>query len=153
MDEVIVKVIIGTQSLRSTQRTKAVVAYYQSRQASNYQPHSRNAGRSKPIVLFHGKPEQCGKDAKDWLSSVKIYLESVSEQRPVLIVVTYLRGDVQSWWTQFCKEQVGLRASFAAFKDIFLAAFVKLGDSRKVRQELATMQQNEMIVEAYAALS
>lgn len=29
MDEVIVKVIIGTQSLRSTQRTKAVVAYYQ----------------------------------------------------------------------------------------------------------------------------
>jgi hypothetical protein len=26
-----------------------------------------NAGRSKPIELFHGKPEQCGKDAKDWL--------------------------------------------------------------------------------------
>ena len=104
-------------------------------------------------MLFHGKPEQCGKNAKDWLSSVKIYLESVSEQRPVLIVVTYLRGDAQSWSTQFGKEQVGLRASFAAFKDIFLARFVKLGDSRKVRQELATMQQNEMIVEAYAALS
>ncbi len=104
-------------------------------------------------MLFHGKPEQCGKNVKDWLSSVKIYLESVSEQRPVLIVVTYLRGDAQSWSTQFGKEQVGLRASFAAFKDIFLARFVKLGDSRKVRQELATMQQNEMIVEAYAALS
>jgi len=28
----------------------------------------------------------------------------VSEKRPVPIVVTYLRGDAQSWWTQFGKE-------------------------------------------------
>jgi len=32
-----------------------------------------------------------------------------------------------------------------------LARFVKPGDSRKARQELVTMQQNEMSVETYAA--
>ncbi|DBA91826.1 TPA: hypothetical protein ACH3X1_015963 [Trebouxia sp. C0004] len=36
-------------------------------------------------------------------------------------------------------------------QDIFLARFVKPGDSRKARQELATMQQNDMSVETYAA--
>ncbi|DBA87517.1 TPA: hypothetical protein ACH3X1_004546 [Trebouxia sp. C0004] len=102
----------------------------QSRQASDYQPRNlNNAGRLKPIELFHGKPDQCGKDAKDWLSTMEIYLDS----------------------TQFGKEQIGLQASFAAFKDIFLARFVKPGDSRKARQELATLQQNDMSVETYAA--
>ena len=132
---------MDTQSLSSTQHTKAVMAYYQSRQGSDYQPRSQNnAGRPKPIELFHGKPERCGKDAKDWLATVEIYLDSMSEKRPVPIVVNYLRGDAQSWWTQFGKEQIGLQASFAAFKDIFLARCMKTGDSRKARQQLATMQ-------------
>ncbi|DBB01250.1 TPA: M-phase phosphoprotein 8 [Trebouxia sp. C0004] len=127
-------VVVKSTPMSQSERTKA-----------------NNAGRSKPIELFHGKPEQCGKDAKDWLSTVEIYLDSVNEKRPVPIVVTYLRGDAQSWWTQFGKDQIGLQASFAAFKDIFLARFVKPGDSRKARQELATMQQNDMSVETYAA--
>ncbi|DBA74227.1 TPA: hypothetical protein ACH3X1_011017 [Trebouxia sp. C0004] len=118
--------------MSSSERTKAVIDYLRSRQASDYQPRGQNnAGRSKPIDLFHGKPEQCGKDAKDWLSTVEICLDSVSGKKPVPIVVTYLRGDAQSWWTQFGKEQIGLQASFAAFKDIFLAQFVKPGDSRR----------------------
>ncbi|DBA81923.1 TPA: hypothetical protein ACH3X1_007636 [Trebouxia sp. C0004] len=150
-DTVVVNAIMSPPMSQS-ERTKAMMNYLQSRQASDYQPRSQNnAGRSKPIELFHGKPEQCGKDAKDWLSTVEIYLDSVNEKRPVPIVVTYLRGDAQSWWTQFGKDQIGLQASFAAFKDIFLARFVKPGDSRKARQELATMQQNDMSVETYAA--
>ncbi|DBA81921.1 TPA: hypothetical protein ACH3X1_007634 [Trebouxia sp. C0004] len=149
-DAVVVNAIMSPPMSQS-ERTKAMMDYLQSRQASDYQPRSQNnAGRSKPIELFHGKPEQCGKDAKDWLSTVEIYLDSVNEKRPVPIVVTYLRGDAQSWWTQFGKDQIGLQASFAAFKDIFLARFVKPGDSRKARQELATMQQNDMSVETYA---
>ena len=117
----VVNAIMSTPMSQS-ERTKAVMDYLQSRQASDYQPCSQNnAGRSKPIELFHGKPEQCGKDAKDWLSTVEIYLDYVNAKRPVPIVVTYLRGDAQSWWTHFGKDQIGLQASFAAFKDIFLA--------------------------------
>ena len=62
---------------------------------------------------------------------------SVNEKGPVPILVTYLRGDAQTWWSQIGKDQIGLTASFAAFRDLFLALFVKPGDSRKARQELA----------------
>ena len=101
IDQVVARAIMDRESLSTSEPTKAVMTYLQQLQASEYQPRSQNnAGRSKPIELFHGKPEQCGKDAKDWLSSVEIYLDFVNEKRPV---VTYLRGDAQSWWTQFGK--------------------------------------------------
>ncbi|DBA69436.1 TPA: hypothetical protein ACH3X2_012846 [Trebouxia sp. C0005] len=152
IDRMVVSALLEKASTSTDDKVKEVMAYMASRQASDHQPRSHNnAGRSKPIELFHGKPEQCGKDAKDWLSTVEIYLDSVTEKKPVSIVVTYLRGDAQSWWTEFGKAQIGLQASFVAFKDIFLARFVKPGDSRKARHELATMQQNEMSVETYAA--
>ncbi|DBA66551.1 TPA: hypothetical protein ACH3X2_002287 [Trebouxia sp. C0005] len=148
MDRMVVGALMERAATSTDDKVKSVLAYMASRQASDYHPRSHNnVGRSKPIELFHGKPEQCGKDAKDWLFTVEIYLDSVNEKKPVPIVVTYLRGDAQSWWTQFGKAQIGVQASFAAFKDIFLARFVKPGDSRKARHELATMQQNEMSVE------
>ncbi len=39
--EVIIRAIMDTESMSSTQRTKAVMAYLQSRQASDYQPRSQ----------------------------------------------------------------------------------------------------------------
>ncbi|DBB07229.1 TPA: hypothetical protein ACH3X1_011793 [Trebouxia sp. C0004] len=83
-DEVIVRAIMNTESMSASQRTKAVITYLQSRQANDYQPRSQdNAGRPKPIELIHGKPEPSGKEAKDWVSTVEIYLDSVNEKRPV----------------------------------------------------------------------
>ena len=78
-----------------------MAAYLQSCKAIDHQTRDHhNAGRSKPIELLHGKPGQCGKDAKVWRSPGDLYLDSVNEKRPVLIVVTYLRGDTQTWWFQ-----------------------------------------------------
>ncbi len=118
--------------------------------ASDSQPR-RAVGRSKPIESFYGKPSEMGRDAKDWLSSVEIYLDSVVEKEPVRLVATHLRGDALTWWIQGGKEQIGLTAPFADFADAFLARFVKPGDNRKAKHELSAMQQDDMSVESFAA--
>ena len=48
--------------------------------------NSNDAGRSKNIDLFAGKPEQLGKQTRDWLSSVEVYLDSVESERPVRVM-------------------------------------------------------------------
>ena len=108
---------------------------------------SIDAGRSKNIDLFAGKPEQLG----DWLSSAEVYLDSVESERPMPKIATYLRGDAQEWWKTQGKAAVGLDATFAQFADAFLARFVKAADGRKARQELSEMKHGDLTVEAFAA--
>ena len=112
---------------------------------------SIDAGRSKNTDLFAGKPEHLGKQARDWLSSVEVYLDSVESERPVPKIATYFRGDAQEWWKTQGKAAVGLDATFAQFADAFLALFVKAADGRKARQELSEMKQGDVTVEAFAA--
>lgn len=145
--------LVATTTEAFKDNPKALVAVMRrmyGSKASDSQP-LRAVGRSKPIEPFYGKPDELGKVAKDWLSSIEIYLDSVNEKEPVRLVVTYLRCDAQTWWIQGGKEQVGLTASFAEFVEVFLARFVKPGDSRKARHELAKMQQDDMSVETFAA--
>ena len=109
------------------------------------------AGRSKNIDCFAGKPDQLGKGARDWLSSVEVYLDSVDTDCPVPKIATYLRGDAQEWWRTQGKAVVGLDAPFHKFADAFLSRFVKAADGRKARLELSEMKQSDLTVEAFAA--
>ncbi|DBA66560.1 TPA: hypothetical protein ACH3X2_002276 [Trebouxia sp. C0005] len=123
MDRMVVSALMERAATSTDDKVKSVLAYMASRQASDYHPRSHNnAGRSKPIELFHGKPEQCGKDAKDWLFTVEIYLDSVNEKKPVPIVVTYLRGDAQSWWTKM-KCETGQRFGLSCRMYVVLVAW------------------------------
>ena len=53
----------------------------------------------------------------------------------------YVHDDALAWWHS---PEIG-------FSKAFLARFVKTGDSTKARAELASMQQNGVTVEAFAA--
>ena len=99
-----------------------------------------DAGRSRTIDLFAGKPEQLGKEARDWLHTVEVYLDSVDCKRPVPKIATYLRGDAQTWWNTVGKAAVGLNATFAQFSVAFLARFVKAADGRKAGEESSAMK-------------
>ncbi|DBB00340.1 TPA: hypothetical protein ACH3X1_014166 [Trebouxia sp. C0004] len=111
-------------------------------------PKGRVSDYAKRLDVFHGTTADMGKPAKDWLTVCTIYYNAT--HLSVDTIATYLRDDALAWWVEFGRPEVG-RGTFADFSKAFLARFVKAGDSTKARTELASMQQNGLTVEAFAA--
>ncbi len=112
-------------------------------------PRPERGGESP--AEFHGKVEQLGQFAIDWLYQAQLWVQAEGFVRPLAKVVTYLKGDALAWWRDAGKEQLGSTVSFLQFKVAFLAKFVKASDSLLARIDLEACKQEGLSVEAYAS--
>ena len=112
-------------------------------------PRPERGGKSP--AEFHGKVEQLGQFAIDWLYQAQLWVQAEGFVRPVAKVVTYLKGDALAWWRDAGEEQLGSAVSFLHFKVAFLAKFVKASDSLTARIDLEACKQEGLSVEAYAS--
>ncbi|DBA96685.1 TPA: hypothetical protein ACH3X1_015536 [Trebouxia sp. C0004] len=100
---------------------------------------------------FHGRVEQLGQFAIDWLYQAQLWVQAEGFVRPVAKVVTYLKGDALAWWRDAGEEQLGTVVSFLQFKVAFLAKFVEASDSLTARIDLEACKQDGLSIEAYAS--
>jgi len=110
----------------------------------------RSSGRSSQPEPFNGRAADHGQTAISWLYSVELYFAAEPTSNPVAKAVTYLHSDARYWWQQAGSLAMPSTATFADFKKVFLARFVKPSDSAAARLEIPKLKQTDS-VEAYVA--
>lgn len=137
------------QALVQAQRRERTATTREAGELQVSAPRPERGGKSS--AEFHGKVEQLGQFAIDWLYQGQLWVQAEGFVRPVAKVVTYLKGDALAWWRDAGEEQLGSTVSFLQFKVAFLAKFVKASDSLTARIDLEACKQEGLSVEAYAS--